>query len=129
MRKGLLYLGSGEEYRKHAIWSAKQSQNFINYPIALVTDAKPDDTVFDKVIVDPTLSQSFFDKTTALRQSPFDKTVFLDCDAYVIGDISELFDLLDSSVVYPGVFQSLAPRHRILLLDSPHRFLQSLEDF
>jgi len=65
-------------------------------PMALMTDHDTEADVFDEIIIDETLTQSFFNNPAAFQQSPFEETLFIGCDAYSIKKIAELFDILNS---------------------------------
>lgn len=96
MSQGILYVATGDEFIQEAILSAKQVSTVVNVPIAIITDCEIDYPVFDQVIIDDNPKYSYLDKPRGLQMSPFDKTLFLDTDAYVVSPIDELFDLLDS---------------------------------
>jgi len=54
-----------------------------------------DRSLFDQIIsVQPT-EDGFYDKARLIRQSPYDRTLFVDADIYVTGPFPELFPLLD----------------------------------
>ena len=41
------------------------------------------------------IQDGFYDKTNLMRQSPYDRTLFIDADTYVVDPVSELFSVLD----------------------------------
>ena len=52
--------------------------------------------LFERVIaVEPT-QDGFFDKAKMMRQMPYDRTLFLDADTYVVEPVPELFSVLDN---------------------------------
>lgn len=57
----------------------------------------PLDGPFDRVIPvqHSSYSDGFYDKTKFISESPYDRTLFLDCDIYVVRPFPELFPLLD----------------------------------
>src|SRR5882672_5126789 len=64
-------------------------------PITLFSQFPVESPLFEKVIrVEPT-QDGFFDKTRWMRESPYDRTLFIDADIYVVEPIPELFSLLD----------------------------------
>jgi len=51
--------------------------------------------LFDNVVrVEPT-QDGFYDKTRLIRESPYERTLFIDADTYVVQPFPELFPLLD----------------------------------
>ncbi|WP_340101727.1 hypothetical protein [Salinibaculum salinum] len=95
MTDGILYVATGEEYINEAIQSARQTRAIMDFPIALVSHRDVDADVFDEVIIDSTPQYSYVDKPRNLPRTPFDRTLFLDTDVFLVDDVSELFDVLD----------------------------------
>jgi len=52
-------------------------------------------THFDRVIPVQPSKDGFYDKTKLIRESPYDRTLFVDADIYVTEPFPELFPLLD----------------------------------
>src|SRR5882757_2082645 len=64
-------------------------------PITVFSQFPVESPFFEKVVrVEPT-QDGFFDKTRLMRESPYDRTLFIDADIYVAEPIPELFSLLD----------------------------------
>jgi hypothetical protein len=64
-------------------------------PITVFSQFPVESPLFEKVVrVEPT-QDGFFDKTRLMRESPYDRTLFIDADIYVAEPIPELFSLLD----------------------------------
>lgn len=95
MRKGILYIATGSEYIQEAKRSAQYVRSVVDYPIALITDQQVNDYIFDEVIIDPEPQNTYIDKPRNLGRTPFDQTIFIDTDSYIINDVGELFDLLE----------------------------------
>ncbi len=104
MERGVLYIAFGESYREQARRSAQRVAELSEWPICVFTDEEPDDeTVFDEVRVgtDPTdwreTRYGGSVKPTYFPRSPFDRTVYLDTDTYIVDDsaLDDLFALLD----------------------------------
>lgn len=57
----------------------------------------PLDGPFDRVVPvqHSSYSDGFYDKTRFIAESPYERTLFLDCDIYVVRPVPELFPLLD----------------------------------
>ncbi|WP_340101729.1 putative nucleotide-diphospho-sugar transferase [Salinibaculum salinum] len=93
--RGILYIATGPKYVRQAIVSAEKASEVTELPIAIVSDQDVDHPIFDYIIKDHNPKHSYIDKARNISKSPFDKTLFLDTDAYVLSDIMELFELLD----------------------------------
>lgn len=95
---GFVYVATGEGYRLEALKSAQSLKRCQpNAQICLVSDRAPEpDSVFDEVVIVEPESVTFspLDKTLAVR-CPYDRAVFLDTDTAIVGDLSELFDILN----------------------------------
>jgi hypothetical protein len=93
--KGILYVATGEQHIYEATKSAQYTRKHMDVPIAIVTDQQPDTDIFDRVITVSKPEYSSVDKPKNLLQSPFEQTLYLDCDAIVLEPVSELFELLN----------------------------------
>jgi hypothetical protein len=112
---GVLYVAIGtEEYRREAIASATSLRLLSpSLSIALATDGDAAPAVFDQ-IVRIEERDGFRAKIVALRQSPFDRTIFLDSDTRVVAELSALFELLE--------------RFEIAAAHAPNRVTLALEE-
>jgi len=64
-------------------------------PITVFSQFPVDSALFEKVeLVQPT-QDGFYDKSRLIRNSPYDRTLLIDADTYVLQPIPELFSLLD----------------------------------
>jgi hypothetical protein len=64
-------------------------------PITLFSEFPVESPLFERVIrVDPT-ADGFYDKTRWIRESPYECTMVIDADTFVIEGVPELFTLLD----------------------------------
>ena len=93
--KGFVYAATGHiGYTELAIQSARTLKaQCPDYPIDLFTDKPVDCDVFDRVHV---YEESWFRaKIDALRDSRFEKTIFIDADTIIIDDLSDAFNVLD----------------------------------
>jgi hypothetical protein len=96
LKKGILYVATGEKYIAEAIQSATSCKEHNSYPITLITDSAnhilPKE-LFDIIIIQPA-KFSYKDKLL-IRYTPFEQTVFLDTDTYVADKLDDLFKILD----------------------------------
>lgn len=64
-------------------------------PITVFSQFAVESAHFDKVIRVQPSKDGFYDKTKLIRESPYDRTLFVDADIYVTESFPELFPLLD----------------------------------
>jgi len=64
-------------------------------PITVFSQFPVESPLFEKVIRVEGTRDGFYDKTQWMRQSPYDRTMFIDADTYVLEPVPELFALLD----------------------------------
>ncbi len=96
--RGFVYVATGARYIAEACLSAASLRAAMPAArIALVTDAPPLDAahLFDTVLVRTDVQHRPIDKLLAW-EAPFERCVFLDTDTHVSGDLSELFDVLET---------------------------------
>ena len=93
--RGFFLIATGEDYVEEAKTTAKSITQHSDYPIAIVTDQYIDSELFDEVIIDGDPTYSFFDKPRNMGKTPYDKTVFIDTDAFLTTSVPELFDILE----------------------------------
>ncbi len=92
---GVIYIATGERYLFEAEASIRSLRSTMpSVPITIVTDIeKPIEGVDLKIVEDA--EYGFIDKVKYMSKSPYSKTLFLDTDTIVVGDFSELFNLLN----------------------------------
>lgn len=115
MKAGFLYIARGEKYIEEACLSvASLKKHNPDYPAVAYFDKDIKAECFDEVrlLDQPGLSVKE-EKPYFLKQTPFEKTVFLDSDTYICGDLSELFTLLD--------------HYALALAHAPYRYTYPLE--
>ncbi|WP_146417099.1 MULTISPECIES: hypothetical protein [Haloarcula] len=96
MDKGFLYVATGEQYIEEAKFSAQVTKHHMDLPITVISDREVNSPYIDKVIIDESPDRSFFDKPRNLLKSPYDKTIYMDGDVFLLQPVPELFDLLDN---------------------------------
>jgi hypothetical protein len=96
---GILYVSTGQKYYIETVRSAKSAKKLMpSIPIVLFTDQQPnvdDASLFDLVNIISNPTFSFNDKIKPLKETPFNKTLFVDTDTVFIDNVEELFQLLD----------------------------------
>jgi len=100
---GAMYFAYGAWHLNEALHSARSLKfHNPNLPIFLITqrELKCDALdIFDYVLLMERKSQYriFTDRVRFLSLSPFVRTLFIDADTIVIGDVTPIFDYLDKS--------------------------------
>jgi hypothetical protein len=94
--RGIIYSACGERFIVEAIASARSSLRFNGVPHYVFCDRPPPEQAegISFVRFEPS-GDPFLDKICNIARMPFDQTIFLDTDTYVIDSIEELFDLLE----------------------------------
>jgi hypothetical protein len=97
MSEGVLYVATGNQFVQEAELAVETlSREMPQLSSAIVTDRKTNPSGFDTVIRLANPSYGFEDKIKGINKSPYDKTVLLDTDTYVVESFSEIFKLLSS---------------------------------
>jgi len=93
---GIIYSAAGERFVAEAIASAKSSLRFNRVPHVIFCNPVPAKTAegIDLIRYEPD-TDPHLDKIHNISNFPFERTIYLDCDTYVTGNIDELFDLLN----------------------------------
>lgn len=96
---GLLYIAQGRRYLAELLQSARSAKQCMpNLQIAVMTnesDAARKMELFDLILPLDDTPFSWQKRIRALQQSPFERTLFIDTDTYVCGDLEDMFRLLD----------------------------------
>ncbi len=96
MASGILYSCSGERHVAEAMRSARSSLAHNRLPHVMFASPLPEQIPFGLEVRSFAPSGNpYLDKINHIRTSPFDRTIFLDSDTFVAGDIGHVFDLLD----------------------------------
>lgn len=91
---GAIYVASGAEYVDLACASARSLRaQEPELPIDLFTDDPVPDEVFDRI--HPLTRPGPRAKLTAMQETRFERSLFLDADTLVVGPLGDLFDVLD----------------------------------
>jgi Nucleotide-diphospho-sugar transferase len=91
---GVVYVAWGDPFVAEAVNSAASVTRSNGIPCVLITDKDlPARNPFSNVVVRE-FHNSYRDKIK-MKDSPFERTIFLDTDTYVLGSLQEVFQLLD----------------------------------
>ena len=94
-KRGILYIASGEKYIQESHHAARRAQKVTDLPISIVADREIEEELYDDVIIDDNPDYGVSDKARNLLKSPYDKTIYMDSDTFVIDNISDLYDCLN----------------------------------
>jgi hypothetical protein len=95
VRLGILYGAFGAEYFAEAVVSARSSLQHNDVPHVIYTDADRAADAAVEVRVLETPGNPYADKIRSMIASPFERTIYLDSDTYVLDDITDLDPILD----------------------------------
>lgn len=96
MSHGVIYIATGDEFIGEAETSAEQLNRVMpNLDITLFSDQPPETEAINNHIEIENPEYDFIDKISRLKDTPYDRTLYLDSDVYVNEPIPEVFDLLD----------------------------------
>ena len=93
---GLLYVATGEKHSLEAISNIQRSRPHLDgFPYCLITDKirGNEHEHFDIVRIHDSPIFGYRDKISALQDLPFDVTLFVDSDAFLISSVSSIFQL------------------------------------
>lgn len=97
LRQGIVFVATGAKYLSEAVSSARRTRICSKCPICIFTDLIDEASRFDCFDIILPIDQPLFtygDKIPPLARSPFDQTLFLDTDAFLLDCPSKLLCLL-----------------------------------
>jgi hypothetical protein len=95
MKNGVVYIATeGRHLDDARVSAASLKAIHPDLPVALYSDRPAAAGCFDRVIVVGDLASNL-DKARCLVRSPFERTLYLDADTFVCGDLSGVFAVLD----------------------------------
>lgn len=95
--RGIYFIASGRKYIEEARKAIKNVKRLMpQYPIALCSDSVscPSENV-DYYIPLKNVNYNFLDKVKYYYSTPFEETLFLDTDTYLVDSIDSIFDILE----------------------------------
>jgi hypothetical protein len=84
-------------------------------PITVFSQFSVDSPLFEKVVLVEPTQDGFYDKSKLIQNSPYERTLFIDADTYVLEPVPELFALLDH-------FDCAATHEEYVNTDWHHRY-------
>ena len=122
MKKGLLYVMFGKEYDRMAAYSIAYSRRFTNLPICILTNLKEEerDEKWNEIDIEfkyiPLPVEKNRDvKTRMIWYSPFDLTMYIDCDSVIrrIG-VEKVFDTLGNKDMLVQKYKTFKKGQKVL---------------
>jgi hypothetical protein len=137
MKEGVVYIATGQKYIGEALKSAASLKGMNrSVHVTVFSDREIDSPYVDGVVriegaeatrkpqpvtvrnggADPVAGRQpkgMFNKVSYMGQSPYERTLFLDSDTYIAGEISDLFELLDSFDIAVAHAPHRSPRSSI----------------
>jgi len=92
---GIVYSATSERYVEQAVRSAASSLRHNDLPHMLFADAEPAPVPGLEVVLFEPSGNPYVDKIANMRRSPFERTIYLDTDTYVVDEIVHVVELLD----------------------------------
>ena len=109
--EGIIYSCSGESYIAEAVRSARSSLRHNQLPHLLFASADVERAEGLSVTRFQPSANPYVDKIANIRRSPFERTIYLDSDTYVVDEIAHVLRLLDHydvAVAYAPAYRGLA---------------------
>lgn len=95
MNYGFMFVATGEKYRLELQQSIAQLRRIMpDISIAVASECSKDVDCDNFIHIEQPM-YNFGDKVLNMRYTPFERTIFLDTDTYVIEPIDDLFELLN----------------------------------
>jgi hypothetical protein len=97
MSSGAVYIITQDQRYVNLLLSSAASlkRAMPELPITVFSQFPVSNEHFERVVpVEPT-GDGFYDKTKLIRQMPYDRTLFIDADTYIVEPVPELFSVLD----------------------------------
>lgn len=92
---GIVYSCSGERYVREALRSARSSLRHNRLPHVLFCSAELESEPGLTIAPFEPSANPYVDKIANMRRSPFERTIYLDSDTYVVAEIAHVLELLD----------------------------------
>jgi hypothetical protein len=93
--QGVIYYATGTKYVEQMLVSAESLKQHTDLPVTVYSDEQIHSQYIDNVVVITPGEHPFYDRINYFKQTPYDKTLYLDTDTYIAGDVSPIFEMLD----------------------------------
>lgn len=100
MNNGFLYIANKQKFVDESLISVRSLKRFNNEPVCLVCTEElitPElSNIFDQIItLDAIENLIYVAKIYGMQVSPFERTIYLDCDTFITDNLAEMFSVLD----------------------------------
>jgi hypothetical protein len=95
MSDGILYIASGAKYLNEAKRSVKSVKTHNDIRATLITDREVHESCFDTIHIEDDFGYHYGDSVMKIPSLPYDRTLLLDTDTRIYGNITGLFKVLD----------------------------------
>ena len=97
MKTGAIYIITQDSrYRGLLLNSAASLKRVMpDLPITVFSQFPLESSDFERVIRVEASQDGFYDKTLFFQQTPYERTLFIDADTYIVEPVPELFTMLD----------------------------------
>ena len=92
---GFIYVAVGEQSFCAAVRSLKSLRNFHDEPVVIYTDRLYNALSFNSVELKLIKNPHRRSKVYCAKESPFNKTIYIDSDTKIVSELNGLWDLLD----------------------------------
>jgi hypothetical protein len=93
--RGVIYYATGTEYVEQALRSAESLKRHNDLSVTVYSDKEIDSPYVDSVVTISPSEYPLYDRINYFKQTPYDRTIQMDTDTYILGDLSPVFELLD----------------------------------
>jgi len=93
--RGVIYYATGDPYVRQAEISAKSLKSHNDIDVTMYTDQSLDSPYVDNVVTITPGEYPFYDRINYFKQTPYDRTLYLDTDTYIVSKLSSVFEMLD----------------------------------
>ena len=94
MTRGILYISPGNFVKEAKISAKRLDEEMPDVSISIITDEQVSAECFDNIIK-KNIAHGWEAKPNNISLSPYDTTIYIDTDTYIVDDISEIFNLLE----------------------------------
>ncbi len=103
LNRGYLYVVDGQRWARETLYAVKQLRTLSKLPICIVSselfgDIQQINEAYENIfilIVEEIKNSNFISKVVGMINSPFENTMYMDTDTYVVYNIDKIFDVLN----------------------------------
>jgi hypothetical protein len=98
MRLGAIYIITQDHRYVNLMLNSVASLKRVmpNLPVTVFSQFPIESPMLEQVVQVDASSNGFYDKTVFMRKTPYERTLFIDADTYIVDPVPELFTVLDN---------------------------------